>query len=273
MKSILSLGSVALVAVVGCAAPEADGETSPGSGEAALTEMKYYDCSGGGDSQMSHVEIGINDTTLSVTDLSKDAAPPDSGRIDRDYRPTSATYRDAIRYSGYEALVRLWDEVGSVDMIVSKEIQRNAAQGKIWMRTAGGSGGATTSYWCKSKPSKLTVDTNRRSRLMCDFKLVCTHDNPPGDTCLDSAFINQTSAGGSTLRTSYYDHFGVHAQERRESIGASSSMERSASSFSGEWSGHRLSLEYRGGVTYVGTFTLPDGRSTSAQCNDLAMLD
>jgi hypothetical protein len=257
--------------LVGCAGDPV-GEDVTGNDTAAATSLKYYDCSTSEDlDQVKRLEVGINETTFELTDVSKDAAPPDKGRIDPSYRPTPA-YEGAIRYSGFPKLVELWDEVGSVDLIVSKEVQ-NSRQGKIWMRTAGGSGGGTTPYFCKPKASKYTVDVDRRSRLLCDLKLVCTHDNPPGDTCLTEAFINQNRDDSSTLRTTYLDHFGVHARERRVNVGVSSSMDRSTRKWSGEWAGHKLDVTYRGGVTYVGTFTLPDGRSTEAQCNDLAMFD
>jgi len=108
---------------------------------------------------------------------------------------------------------------------------------------------------------------------MCDLRLVCTNDNPPGDTCLGSAFINEVSAGKSTLRTTYLDHFGVHVQERRVNVGDSTTMSRTTRTFKGEWAGHKLEVTYRGGVTYLGKLTLPDGRTTDAQCNDLAMFD
>jgi hypothetical protein len=261
--------------VVGCAGTVADDGGDVGVGEAAATTMRWYDCNTSssdiGD-QTKRLEVGISPTTLKVVDVSKDAAPPDSGTIDPSYRPTPS-FAGAVRYSGFPNLVALWSDVGSVDLIVSKELQENPTQGKIWLRTAGSGGGGSTSYFCRSKAKPFTVESSRRSRLACNLHLVCTDDNPPGETCLDSAFINQTSAAGATLRTKYLDHFGVHVQERQVNVGPSSALARTGSSFSAAWAGNKLDLTYRAGVTYVGTFKLPDGRSTEAQCNDLAMFD
>jgi hypothetical protein len=272
-QSTLFVALVSSAWLVGCAAEPSDTSDEAGSSEAAATSMKFYDCNGGDDGadQMNRIEIGLTTTAFEVTDVSKNAAPPSKGSIDRDYHP-SAAYAGAVRYAGFRELAEIWSDVGTVEFVVSPQVQENAATGKVWMRTAGG-GGGTTAFWCKSKAKKFAPETARRARLMCDFKLICTEDNPPGRTCLSEAFISQTSANASTLRTSYYDHFGVHAQERRENIGASSSMDRNTRRVTGEWSGHKLDVTYRGGVTYLGTFTLPDGRSTEAQCNDLAMFD
>ncbi len=262
-----------LSAVVGCGI---DGAATPPEAEmdeAEVTSTRWFDCNASDhNDQLQRVEVGMSATKLQLTDVSKDSAPPDEGTLDRNYNPTPA-YAGAIRFRGFPKLVDLWDEVASVDVIVSTEIQNSAAQGKIWMRTAGGGGGGTTSYWCKSKPKKFTVDTSRRSRLACNLKLLCVDDNPPGSTCLDAAFINQSTDSGATLRTTYLDHFGVHVEVRQVNVGASTHLDRTTRTFEAAWGGHQVEVTDRAGVTYVGTFKLPDGRATEAQCNDLAMFD
>src|SRR6476469_2337385 len=92
---VVAVGSCALVA--GCADADADAGDDPGSAEAAATEMKYYECRGpddGGD-QMNRIEVGVSPAAIEVTDVSKDAAPPSKGRIDRTYRP-SPSYAGAV---------------------------------------------------------------------------------------------------------------------------------------------------------------------------------
>jgi hypothetical protein len=269
------LASFGLLGVlVGCAGADGpDPAAAVDQAEAEATSMRWYSCSGSTDfDSMNRLEVGISARKLKVVDLSKDAAPPDSGNLDPSYRPTPA-FAGAIRYSGFPVITDLWDDVGSVDFIVSKELQDRPAQGKIFMRTAGSGGGSTTSYFCKQKDKPLAVDTRRRSRLMCEFGLLCTDDNPPGSTCLSSGFVNQTADDGSTMKTTILDHFGVHIQERTENLGFSRTLARTSKKFEAEWARNKLDLDYRGGVTYTGTFTLADGRSTSATCNDLAMLD
>ena len=46
-------------------------------------------------------------------------------RIDPSYHPTPA-YEGAIRYSGFQRLATLWDEVGSVDLIVNTPLGRES---------------------------------------------------------------------------------------------------------------------------------------------------
>jgi hypothetical protein len=154
-------------------------------------------------------------------------------------------------------------------------LKAREATGKFWIRTSG-SGGGSTSYRCTAKPAKLTVDVAKKARLSCELsRLSCTDENPPGRTCLDSLFVNQTSESDATLKVTYLDHFGVNARQRRVALGPSSSLVRSASTVEASWSshGHELKLGYRGGITYTGTFTIPNGGPQAVQCNDLAMLD
>jgi hypothetical protein len=244
------------------------------SEEAAVASMKYYDCRGSQDDgdTMQRFELGMSATRIQVTDVSKDAAPPDKGTIDRSYAPGPA-YEGAIRFQGFDVLESSFSsDVAHVEFIVSKEIKTRAAQGKVWMRTSG-SGGGSQSYFCKSKADKLKVDTAVKSRLVCSLSpIICTNDNPPGETCLADLFVGQ-SASGASLKLTYLDHFGVFAQRRQQSLGASDDFDRTTRKIGGSWDGNKLDLEYRGGVTYTGTFKLPDGRSSKVQCNDLAMFD
>lgn len=261
--------------IAGCAV---EGDDAPGadlqSTEAAATAARIYDCSGGlsdGD-QLRRFEMTMSPTKVEITDLSKDALAPDSAKIDPTYRPTPA-FAGAIRYSGFPKIVDSWPDVSTADLIVPKAFQDSPEQGKVLLRTSGPEGGGNLSYFCKTKAKKLAVDTAKRSRLACNLQLTCVHDNPPGDTCLDSAFVNQTSAGGATLRTTFLDHFGVHVQERKVENGASTDFDRTKETIKAKWEGHKLELKFRAGVTYLGTLTLPDGRKSTAQCNDLAMFD
>jgi hypothetical protein len=270
-----------LASAPGCAA-DADANASEQADEgeietdeAALAAMSYYDCRGGepGIDTLARIEIGLSTTRLAVTDLSKDAAVPDIGKLDRSYRP-GPTYTGAIRFASLSKLEDSFSsDVAHVEIIVSKELKAKAAQGKMWIRTSG-SGGDSDSYWCKSKPKKLSVDASRKARLACSFSpIICTNDNPPGDTCLADLFVNQTSADGATLKLMYLDHFGVRATPRSQQVGASSALARTTKKIDASWGDNELKLTHRGGVTYVGTFELPDGRSSKVQCNDLAMFD
>src|SRR3954470_20306479 len=96
--------AVFALSAAGCAAstddaPLADEDPGPTeTDEAALTKMAWYDCSGGAsDAILHHLEVGISATRLQLTDLSKDAAPPDMGTLDRTYKPT-AQFKNFIRY-------------------------------------------------------------------------------------------------------------------------------------------------------------------------------
>lgn len=249
----MKLGKLALLlSVVPCSVlacvSDPSGEPGPAteSSQADVTAARYFDCRG----------------------------YEDTDQIDPSYRPTSATYQGATRFTGYQEITERWSSGGNAEFIVSREITGGAAQGKIWMRTSASDGGGTTSFSCTSKAEPFAPDTAVRARLLCGLDhIVCDDDNPPGSTCLVDLFVNQTSTSRSTLRKTYSDHFGVHVQERREEVGASGAMTRDARSLSAEWAGHRLDVQYRARVTYVGTFTLPDGRSEQAKCNDLAMVD
>ncbi len=280
---VVALGSVGLLFVAGCSADAADGAgaaapvdvSGEGTAEDDVTAMKYYDCRGGdSNDSMSRLEIGLGATKLDVTDLSKDAAPPDSGKIDRDYNP-SAQYAGAVRFLGWEKILTSFGggDVAHIEFIVSKEIKAKQAAGKIWMRTSG-SGGDTTQFSCKAKAGKLKVDAAKKARLACSIQhLICTHDNPPGDTCLSDVFLNQTSDDEATLKLTYLDHFGVHVVERKVPL-AASALQRTTKKVEGTWAGNHLELDHRGGVTYTGTFKLPgSGGSSEVQCNDLAMFD
>lgn len=75
------------------------------------------------------------------------------------------------------------------------------------------------------------------------------------------------------LELTYLEHFGVNVQRRQETAGASTDLDRTTKKLGAKWGPNTLQLTHRGGVTYVGTFKLPDGRTTEAQCNDLAMFD
>jgi hypothetical protein len=258
--------SVLALAAVGCAATTDEPELA--GAEEAVTAIKYFDCSGGEpDWSLHRIEVGYTRAKLTVTDLSNDAVAPTDGTYDPTYNPSSSTYAGSRRYVGFDDLSEV------VGFMVSKELQDGAAQGKIWLRTQASDGGGTTSYWCKEKANRITVDTNRKARLMCDLQMVCTEDNPPGSTCLNSAFLQQTGDNTAKLRTEYYDHFGVHAAERTVDLGSSDELRRTATKITGEWGGHKIELKYRAGITYIGKLTLPDGRTSEAKCNDLAMLD
>ena len=277
MSKIIALTAFALTAIA-CAAPQDEANQDSRATEADLTGggTKWFDCSGGDSNapdQMSHIEVGWSKNKLSVTDLSKDAMAPSEGKLDADYHPTSATYAGSIRYSGFDSITKEWDEVSSAWFMVSKEIQDGKAAGKMWMRTQGPEGGGTSSYWCKSKDAPIKVKTSVKSRLACDLKMLCTDDNPPGSTCLDSAFIQQTDAKTAKMRVEYLDHFGVHVVERKVELGSDDTVDRDTKSFKASVDGNKVDLSWRGGITYEGTFTLKDGRKTTAKCNDLAMLD
>jgi hypothetical protein len=275
--ALLFLSASVLLGTAACAAPSDDAAEPVGEDEAEVSATKFYDCNGGErDSNLNHLEVGLASKKLSITDLSKDAMSPDVGELDADYNP-SAAYAGAIRFGGWSKLLsEMPSDVGHIEVIVSKELKAKATTGKLWIRTSG-SGGDSTQYYCKAKPAKLKVSTSVKSRIACELdKLICQDDNPPGETCLGDVFINQTATGASgsaTLRLAYLDHFGVNIVKRNVNVGASSDLSRTTRSFKGEWGGHDLSLTYRGGITYTGKLTLPDGRSQTVKCNDLAMLD
>jgi hypothetical protein len=267
------LVAVAAATVMGCAdstepeaanAPEANG-------------LSFYDCRGSfSEDVLAHAEVGIGEKTLTLTDLSKDAVPPDTGTVDTTFRPTPA-FEGAHRYVGFPKIHEAFSgsEVANFEVVLSKDLVAKKPTGKLFVRTSGGSGGDSTSYFCRAKAAPLKVDTAKSARLACSLeKLVCVHDNPPGDTCLGDLFLNQTSREEATLRQTFLDHFGVNVQERKVPLGASQSLARTTSSLTGSWTGGvALNLEHRGGITYVGTYVHTDGKSQNVQCNDLAMLD
>ena len=265
--AFVALGTVACAGTTEDSAPVADGAE-------AVTSVHLYDCRTGADQggTLQRFELAMSPTSAEITDVSKDAAPPDSGRIDPSYHPTPQL-AGAIRYRGFDKIASSFDEVSVLDLLVPKEFQGSPEQGKLLIRTTGPEGGGSTSYFCKTKTKKLAVDLSVKARLNCNVSLECTNDNPPGQTCLDSAFVNQTTASSATLRTSYLDHFGVHADPRNVDVGASTKLTRTKDEFSATFPQHSLELTYRAGVTYTGKLVLPSGKSATAKCNDLAMLD
>ena len=265
---------VPVLALVGCASSAAD-DPSSGDTQDLTAATSYYDCySSFSDDQLKHFELGLGDGTLSVTDLSKDALPPDTGSYDASYRPT-ATYAGYVRYSGFDKLVSTFSDLGSIDFLASKELQDRAPKGTVAIRGQGPEGGGTSRANCSAKAKPVSVDVGRKARLACSLrKLICTDDNPPGSTCLGDLFVNQTSATSATIKLTYLDHFGVHVAERPVSLGASSSLARTDKHADLAWAdGTKMSLNLRAGVTYTGTFTDAHGASGEVQCNDLAMLD
>ena len=278
MSKIFGFVAIGWLAV-GCAASSEDGASAPNEStdatEADLTAMKWFDCNDGfsnNPDQMSHVEMGYSKSKLTVTDLSKDALPSATGTSDHDYHPTSATYAGTVRYTGFDAIEKEWSPT-SVAFLVSKEIQDGKSAGKVWLRSQAPDGGGTSSYWCKVKAGPIKVKTSTKARFACELGLLCKDDNPPGSTCLDSAFIQQTDAKTAKMRVEYLDHFGVHVVERKVELGSDDTVDRDAKSFKANVDGNEIDLKYRSGITYTGEFTLADGRKTKATCNDLAMLD
>jgi hypothetical protein len=271
MKQIVLLvWSLALAACASEAAP--DGAMDP-----EANSLSFYDCRGGSaDEPLARLEVGLSASTLTITDLSKDAMTPDSGRIDPSFRPTAA-FAGTVRYVGFPKIHEEFSvtDVSNFTIVVSKELQTKSPTGKLFVRTSGGEGGDSTSYFCRAKAAPLKVDAARTARLACNLdKLMCVHDNPPGDRCLDELFVHQTSAGEATLRQTFLDHFGVNVVERKVPLGASKTLSRTTAKIAGSWNdGVSLSLDHRGGITYVGTYQHADGRKEKVKCNDLAMLD
>jgi hypothetical protein len=276
MIARLALSAVLLVSfsLVACASADEAGATDGTDvGAADVTSTRLYDCSTSSDQdQLKRFELAMSPTTAQITDISKDALAPDSGRIDPTYRPTP-DFAGSIRYRGFDKMTSAMDEVSQLDLIVPKAFQDSPDQGKLLIRETGPEGGGSTSYFCRSKTKKLTVEVSRHARFTCRLGLECTHDNPPGETCLDTAFINQTGDREANLKITFLDHFGVHAQERPVDVGASSKFDRTTEKFSASFAGDDVNLTYRGGITYVGKLKLSDGRTSDATCNDLAMLD
>jgi len=271
VRAILPCTTLALI-VAGCAA-SSDSETGGATDD--VTASSYYDCfSSSSDGVLAHFELALRGDALDVTDLSKDAAPPDTGKLDPSYRPSS-TYASYVRYSGYAKIGGQFSETQSVDMLASKELQTRAAKGTLAIRTAGSDGGGTSRATCTAKAKPLTVDPARKARLSCSLsQSICVDDNPPGSTCLFDLFVNQTSAGAATLKRTYLDHFGVRVVERPVSLGASKALRRTGQEVEVSWAdATSLKLDLRGGITYTGTYADPSGQSRDVQCNDLAMLD
>lgn len=265
--------ALAATLVAACAPDDA---ATPEETEDDATALRPYDCRGSSDNgdTLVRLEVGISARTVRVTDLSKDAAAPDTGKVDASYAPTSSTYKGASRYVGFSKLAdALADDVSTVEVMVSPELGKKAASGKIWIRTAGPEGGSTSSYQCSAKDKPLAPDTKRAARLFCSLdKLSCHAGAPPGDTCLSELFVGQGD-GKASLKLTWLDHFGVRVTERKESIGDSSKLERDKASFAAKWTGWSLDVSYRAGVSYLGTLTMPSGEKAKVHCSDLAMFD
>lgn len=281
LKTALALVALPLLFIAGCAADSTESTPGPDdsdteSEDAELRGMKLYDCRGGesGSETLARMELGVSSTKLKLTDLSRDASPPDSGTIDPSYRPTSSTYAGSSRFTGFDKVAdSLSSDVSRVDLMASKELMAGDARGKLWIRTSGPEGARTDSYTCTSKPKAVAVALSKNARVYCDMApLICGHGPPPGDTCLADFFVNQ-SGDGATLRYKWYDHFGVNVRERSESVGASTSFTRTKKTIKAKWGAATLDLTYRAGVTYLGDVKLADGRTGKVRCSDLAMLD
>lgn len=116
-------------------------------------------------------------------------------------------------------------DVGRIDLIAS-DVRAGRSRGELFVRTCGGDGGHTNRDECTKKARALAVDARRPVRLACSLRrLDCVDDNPPGRTCLSELFAKQTGSSAS-LRLTFLDHFGVHARERQESLGDSTTLSR-----------------------------------------------
>lgn len=270
--ALLSIFSLAAVACGG--ATNDDVAPAPASeDELATAKSALYDCHGAaGNDSLVRFELALTKTTAKLTDLSKDAAVPGTGKIDPSYAPTSSEYADATRFVGFDT-IDLSSDISRIDLMISKEVRESKASGRIWLRLSGPEGGSKWTYSCDKKDKPVAVDTARKARLACNMQqMICADDNPPGKTCLTEAFVNQKDDDAADMRFTYLDHFGVHVEERKDELGASSSLSRTKTSFSGKWGKSELKLEYRAGITYTGTLKV-DGKSGTVKCNDLAMLD
>ena len=278
---IRGLTVIALFSLAACGGSESGAPISgqPDDNE-SLDELRdgaarIYDCRGeNNDSTLGRFELVLSGNKAKVTSLSKNAAAPGDGTVDPDYRPTSASYQGGARYVGFDKIRESMaaSDFGSLELIISKDLKNGQDHKRAWIRYAGG-GATTEGFVCHKRPARFTVDLDRRSRLQCDAKLLCTEDNPPGSTCLSEIFVKQTENDKATLRLTYLDHFGVRATDRKENIGDSTELSRTKSKVDAKFGGHELDLKYRAGITYLGKIKLPDGRSTDLDCNDLAMLD
>ncbi|MFO0665484.1 MAG: hypothetical protein U0174_16125 [Polyangiaceae bacterium] len=258
-------------AAVPACAVETEDQTE--STEDELASMKYYMCTSSyRDATITQLELGISASKISVTDLSKDALVADTGTLVANYRPTSPQYQGGAMYSGFRKLQDEMDQ--NVDFILSKELKAKAASAKLYMRTQASDGGGTQAFWCKSKPKKLTVNPNQMGRIACSLEGAIRVDGPPpGETALFDVFLYQHDTETSKITFTYLDHFGVRATERKESISASTSFNRTSKKITGAWGKNKIDLTYRAGITYTGTFKLEDGQVAKVKCNDLAMLD
>lgn len=277
-----SLLALPLLLIAGCAADTSDAtraapDSDTDSEEAELRGMRLFDCRGGesGSESLTRMELAVSASKVKLTDLSRDASPPDSGTIDPSYRPSSPTYAGSSRFTGFDKISgSLSSDVSRVDLMVSKEIMDGGARGKLWIRTSGPEGAGTSSYTCTSKPKAVSVSLSKNARVYCDMSpLVCGAGAPPGETCLSDLFVSQTANDGATLRYKWLDHFGVNVRERSESIGASTSFARTKKTIEAKWGSATIDVTYRAGVTYLGDIKLADGRTGKVRCSDLAMLD
>lgn len=266
---------LAAAAAPACAVETADdSDDALGASEDELATMSYYTCtSGNRDSNVQSLELGIGASKISVTDLSKDAMVPDTGTLVSNYRPTSATYQGGAMYSNFKKLQAEMHQ--NVDFILSKELKAKAAAAKLYLRTQDGEGGGTQSFWCKSKPKRLTVNTNQMGRFACSLQpgLAIAGGPPPGETQLYDLFMFQQQTDYSNLSLTYLDHFGVNVRERKETLTSVDAFHRTTKKLTGTWGKNKMDLTYRAGITYTGTFKYQDGQSTKVMCNDLSMLD
>lgn len=279
MRSSASLGLATLsllsLVAVACGGATSGTDIAPASeDELETAKAALYDCHGAaGNDSLVRFELALTKTTAKLTDLSKDAAAPGTGKVDPSYTPTSSEYADATRFVGFDA-IDLGSDISRIDLMISKEVRAASASGRIWLRLSGPEGGSKWTYACDKKAKPVAVDTSVKSRFACRVSpMICTDDNPPGQTCLTDLFVNQKDDDAADLRLSYLDHFGVHADERKDELGASSALSRTKTTYSGKWGKNELKLEYRAGVTYMGTLKLDGGKSSKVKCNDLAMLD
>jgi hypothetical protein len=277
LAALFSVAAPLALVLGGCSAASQSTEPAPEdpSVEEDLASATYYQCWGGSsDATLHHFELALGAKSIRVTDLSKDAVVPDTGKLDPTYKPTSTTYKDTTRFIGFQKIADSTDEVGEVDVMIANDLlEHKPANGKLWIRMAGPEGGGTTTYDCKAS-TKLKPVVSTHARLACDLdQMICGNGAPPGQTCLSDVFVNQTASGSATVTLTWLDHFGVNVKERKVNAGTQTSFSRTVSTTKGAWGGNTIDLDYRAGVTYAGTIKLSDGRSAKMHCNDLGMLD
>jgi hypothetical protein len=258
----------------GCAGTADTAEPDSEVSEDELQAMKVYDCQAfNRDASPSRFELGFSAKKIVVTDIGKDALPAGIGTFDPNYRPQSTSLQGAARFRGFDKMVDAdISDASSLEVLVSSEIRANKP-GRVTLRWGSGSGPASESYTCKAKASRLVVNIATNARLACDLdKLSCQDGPAPGNTCLASAFAFEANNGTSSLKLNYYDHFGVRATERSESVGSSTAFARTKTKVTGAWNSVSLNVKYRAGITYTGTMKV-GAETVNVKCNDLSMLD